>query len=597
MATVNFIDTPENVQDAIDWIITQDAVGFDTETNSLDPLASKVLLMQIGTPSRQYVFDVAKIGKRKVKQILDAINKDKMMKILHNSIFDYMHIKSNFGIELNNMKCTMLAEQLLNQGKKNVGFSLDAVVKKYLGISLDKSTREEFQHHKFGSSFTEEQILYSAKDVEHIIPVYNNVQKLLNERGMEQLSLLEYETAGVLGNMTLDGIYLDKELWIPLVDKAQIGLKKAQEKLDEHFKYYIDANEAVDLFGAVEHAINYNSPKQLLPRLKEVTRLEIASTDAKYLEFYKDKHPVIADLIDYRQEQKKISTYGLAFLENIHKFDNRIHSKYRQLKAQTGRISSDDPNMMNLPKSQDYRTPFCVQDQSWNFISADFSGQELRLLAHASQEPQMIKALKDGVDLHTYSASLLFEKDYDAITKDERGQCKAITFALLYGAGPKKLSEKLKIPYSDARALMNRYFAVFTKVKKFMDEIVTRVELEHYALSPLDGRRVDMSETDWDNKASVAHAINQAKNLPFQGAGASTTKLALVRLNNRIRKNGYHAKIVNSIHDEILIEVAPEHTEEVKLAAEEEMIKAFNIYADSVPMEVNPKVGKHWIKD
>jgi len=594
MEKINYIIKPENVQDTINWLTKQDAIGVDTETTSLDPLTGNILLIQMGTPSRQYVFDVAKIGDKKVKQLLTAINQPNIIKILHNSIFDYMHIKAKFGIPLNNMKCTMLAEQLMNQGRKGHPYSLEAVVKKYIGVILEKSVRETFQHHKFGDEFTKEQIVYSAEDVEYSIPVYNGMQKLLSEKGMEELYLLENETARVLGDMTLNGIYLDKDLWIPLEDQAKISLEAAKQKLDTHFKYYIDANQSVDLFGTVD-PINYNSPKQLLPRLREVTQLELASTDAKYLAYYQDKHEVVADLINYRQEQKKISTYGTAFLDHIHPFDNRIHPKFRQLKAQTGRMSCDAPNMMNLPKDQSYRTPFCVQDESWNFISADFSGQELRLLAHASQEPEMIKALNDGLDLHTYSASLLFKKDYGSITSDERGQCKAITFALLYGAGPQKLSRQLKIPYSDARNLMNRYFAVFTKVKSFMDNVVDQVQINRYAISPLDGRRVDLSGIDWANKALVAHAVNQSKNLPFQGCGASTTKLALVRLSNRIKKNGYNAKIVNAIHDEILVEVAPEHTDEVKKATEEEMVKAFNHYADSVPMEVTAKVGKHWI--
>lgn len=588
------IDKPENVQDAIDWLTKQDTIGIDTETTSLDPLASKILLIQIGTIARQYVFDVARIGKRATLKLLNAINRPEIVKLFHNSVFDYSHIKANYGIEFVNMKCTMLAEQLLIQGRKQSS-SLEAVVKKYLGIILEKSVRETFQYHKFGEHFTEEQLTYAAEDVEYLIPVYNNMQKLLNDRNMEELSLLEYETASVLGNMSLDGIYLNTELWIPLEEKAKEGLQKAKEKLDEHFKYFIEANKTVDLFGEVEAIINYNSPKQLLPRLREVTQLELSSTDAKYLEFFKDKHEVIRDLINYRQEQKKISTYGMAFLKYINKKDNRIHSKFRQLKAQTGRLSSDDPNMMNLPREQSYRTPFGVQDQTWNFISADFSGQELRLLAHASQEHEMINALQKGIDLHTYSASLLFKKDYNSIIPQERNQCKAITFALLYGAGPKKLSTQLKIPYEDARALMNRYFTVFPSVKKFMDGVVDSVLQNRYALSPLDGRRVDLTGIDWDNRAVVAHAINQSKNLPFQGAGASTIKLALVRLRNRIKKNNYNAKIVNAIHDEILVEVAPEHTEAVKKATEEEMVKAFNHYADSVPMEVAAQVGKHWI--
>jgi len=412
---------------------------------------------------------------------------------------------------------------------------------------------------------------------------------------MKELSYLEYETAPVLGNMSMDGIYLDKELWLPLEEKAQVGLTTAKNKLNAHFKTYIESQITYDLFGATEYALNYNSPKQLLPALKQVTGIELTNTDAKYLEFFKDQNEVVADLIKYRQEEKKISTYGSVFLKHISSLDNRIHSKFRQLKAQTGRLSSDEPNLMNLPREQEYRTPFCVQDPTWKFISADFSGQELRLLAHLSQEPEMLKALNENIDLHRYSASLLFKKDYDSVSIDERNQCKSITFGLLYGAGPRKLSTQLKIPFADAKSLMNRYFAVFTKVKTLMDELIVKVKEEYYALSPLDGRRIYMMNIDWDNKAFVAHILNQTRNLPFQGAGASTIKLALVKLNNRIKKNNYKARVVNSIHDEILVDVAPEHAEEVKILVEESMISAFEHYAPSVPMNVTAKEGKHWI--
>lgn len=591
---ISYISKVEELDEVVNWLQHQSYIGVDTETTGLSPLTSKVLLLQFGTIHKQYVLDAARIGKRGILRVLETMNNPKITKVLHNSVFDYSMIKTNYGVELLNMKCTMLGEQLLIQGRSQSA-ALDAVVKKYLGHVLEKSTRDTFQNHSYGDAFSEEQINYSGEDVEYLVQLHERIQSLLDSRGMHLLSELEYETAPVLGNMSIDGIYLDKTLWTPLEEKAKVGLLAAKEKLDSHFKEYIDAHAVVDLFGTHVHEINYDSPKQVLPRLREITKLELSSTDAKYLEFYKDKHSAISDLINYRQEQKKISTYGTAFLEHINPIDNRIHSQFKQLHAQTGRMSSDNPNMMNLPKSQEYRTPFCVQDPSWNFISADFSGQELRLLAHASQEPEFIKALKEKIDLHRYSASLLFKKPYESISDEERGQCKSITFALLYGAGPKKLSTKLNISYDDAKALMNRYFTVFTQVKKFMDQIVRRVEQEHYALSPLDGRRVDLTAIDWDNKALVAHAVNQSKNLPFQGAGASTTKLALVKINNIIKNKKLKARIVNAIHDEILVEVAPEDTDEVKVMVEREMISAFNNYASSVPMEVTAEVGKHWI--
>lgn len=592
---LKFIDKPEDVDELISWIRQQKLIGVDTETTSLDPLTSKILLLQLGTISRQYVLDTARLGREKIIQVIEALNEPAIIKIFHNSNFDYQQIKSNYGIELMNVKCTMLGEQLLNQGRKNVFYSLDAIAKKYLGTILDKSVRETFQYHRYGEHFSDIQINYAAEDVLYLGQLYKKIQTLLDERNMTELSELEYETSSVLGDMTLNGIYLDKEKWIPLEEKAKVAIIEAKAKLDTHFKEFIDSKIKYDLFGPIPYEINYDSPKQVLPLLKETTGLELSSTDAKYLDYFKDRNEVIADLVKYRQVQKRITTYGITFLDNISSVDNRIHSRFRQLKAQTGRMSSDNPNMQNLPKDQAYRTPFGVQDPTWNFISADFSGQELRLLAHASQETEMINALKKGIDLHTYSASLLFNKDYKSITNAERKQCKAITFALLYGAGPKKLATQLRIPYEDAKALLTRYFTVFPKVHKFMSEVVERMEKEHYALSPLDGRRVDLSGLDWDNRALVAHSINQAKNLPFQGCGASTIKLALVRIKNRIKKEKLNARIVNAVHDEILCDVSPEHTEATKITVEEEMIKAFNHYAPSVPMEVVAEVGKHWI--
>lgn len=244
--------------------------------------------------------------------------------------------------------------------------------------------------------------------------------------------------------------------------------------------------------------------------------------------------------------------------------------------------------------------------------------QELRLLAHISQEPTLIKALKDGMDLHSYSASLLFNIPYEKFLVygpdgkpllDEQGEpliekemkkkyrnpCKSITFGILYGAGPGKLSKQLNIPVKEARSLMDKYFAVFPKIKELMTQLEEDAKRNKYGLSPLDGRRIDLSGIDWDNKGLVAHAMNQCKNVPFQGAGASTTKLAVCRLAKRIKREGLDAMIVDVIHDEILLDVHEKDVQAAKIATEEEMIKAFNHYAPSVPMKVMAEIGTHWI--
>jgi DNA polymerase-1 len=179
--------------------------------------------------------------------------------------------------------------------------------------------------------------------------------------------------------------------------------------------------------------------------------------------------------------------------------------------------------------------------------------------------------------------------------KKYRNPCKMITFGLLYGAGPGKLSSQLKISMEEAKELIAKYFKVFPKVKQLMDNLSNTARRTKMAVSPLDGRQIDLSAIDWDDKGYVAHALNQAKNLPFQGTGASVTKLALCYINKRLKANNFDADIVNVVHDEILVECHKDVADQVKVIVEEEMIRAFNFYCPDVKMAVVAEVGTHWI--
>lgn len=584
-------------------------LAVDTETTGLDPLVDKVLLLQIGNENDQAVFDVYRLG-TSIYDVLELVTNPDIVKVYHNARFDYKMLKRNFNIEPNNLRCTMIGEQLLNQGKMKVRYGLADVAMKYVSKEIDKSQQSSFIGMKYGDPFTKEQLAYAAEDTEYLIPIYRKIQDLLDERGMGTLSELEFETIRAIGDMELNGIYVDRDGWLSLKNKAQA-------KADEYFKELSEIAKTkcqLDLFG--EPVINYNSPKQLLPLVISLTGANIKSTGEEILS--KINHPFTKTLLKYRSQNKLAGTYGQAFLdENTSKVDGRIHSNIDQMK-ETGRLGGRTPNLMNIPKEQAYRTPFCAQDPEYKIISSDYAQQELRALAQMSKEPKFLYALQNNMDLHAYSASLIYNipyKDFFNLDKNGditfdkngepnfipemkkkyRGPCKNISFGIMYGMGPKKLANDLGISLQAARTLLGKYFREFPLIKKLFDSLAKNARVTKIAVSELDGRCRDLNSFDWDNSGDASRAERIAKNLPFQGVGASCTKLAVCRIKNRIDKENIDAMLVNIVHDELLYEVHEAEAEKMSTIIAEEMIKAFNFYAPDVPMAVSPVIADHWV--
>lgn len=366
-----YVDNDLKLEEAIDFLKKKATLGFDVETNGLDPLTNQVLLIQIGNEDFQYVFDVYKLGTG-IYSILEVLQSEDTAKVAHNAKFDYGMIKSNFKIDLPTIRCTMIGEQLLTQGK-HTRANLAAVIDKYLGQVLPKEARTSFIGMKLGDSFTPEQIEYAGGDIAYLIPLYKKIQALLNTRDMKELSELEYETVRVTADLELNGIFLDKTKWTILQNIAEKGAEKARKELDVFFVPHSE----VDLFGGV--GVNYNSPKQLTPLLEKITGETIPSTGEAALK--RIKHPVIDALLTYREHQKKISTYGEKFFEKyVSSVDGRVHSDFLQLGADSGRYASKNPNLTNIPKEEEYRAAFVAQDPEYRIISADFSGQINRFL-------------------------------------------------------------------------------------------------------------------------------------------------------------------------------------------------------------------------
>jgi len=584
-----YTNTKEKINECLEYVSKKEIIALDTETSGLDPLVDDVLLIAIGDAERQYVIDVAET-KDHLDPLLQWLELDKCIKVLHNAKFDYKMLKANFYIDMQNLKDTFLMDCLITQGQLTAQHSLDEVLSKYLGLSMSKEQQKTFVNMKLGDTFTDQQLKYAADDVKNLIPLYETLLLKIKQNNMGTLADLENECLRATGDMELNGIYLDRAKWLALKDSALAQAVKAKEILNEHYRPYCKQ----DIFGNPD--INYKSPKQILPILQQICSKEITSTGTDALKKYSN-HPAVKSLLDYRIAMKKVNTYGEEFYDkNVHSVSGRIHAEFWQLgRAHTGRYASSNPNMQNIPSEAEYRAAFTAQSPDYKIIAADFSGQELRLLAHLSQEPKFLDALKRGVDLHTNSASLVFNIPYDDVSKKERTAAKAITFGLIYGMGPMKLSHTLDINMQEARYLINKYFFTFPYIKQAMDRLESHARRTHVALSPLDNRQSDLSSMDWEDGRQASHALNIAKNLPFQGTGASTTKLAMCRIKRRIDKYEYDARLINVVHDEILVEAHIDCVDKVAKLVETEMVTAFNFYAPSVPMEADAHIGDCWI--
>ncbi len=401
-----------------EFIQTARLLGYDVETTGLDFTNDKILLVQVGNDEEQYIFDARKLKKDMGPVILALANQPGLVLIAHNSKFDYGMTLTNYGIRLENIVCTFINAKLLNVGKNGVGSGLADALEKFCNVTVDKKEQKSFIR-MADREFTESQLLYAAKDIKYLVKLYQVTIKMLASRDMLALAELEHETAKVTAEMEITGMYVDKKLWMSLKNDAEDRMLSQKRKLDEIF---IKAGIVdKDLFGAA--VLDYNSPQQLKVALSKLLGFQLESTSKDYLKTIDE--PVIAELIKYRQAMKLYTTYGEDWYNgHFNATTGRIHPSYNQLGPDSGRWSSEDPNIQQIPKDQIYRDPFCVKDPSnYRIISADYSGQELRILAQISKDPIFIAALKDKKDLHAYCASLLYGIEYGSFFKyDEKGE-------------------------------------------------------------------------------------------------------------------------------------------------------------------------------
>lgn len=578
-----YITNTEDALRRLAQIKEHSIIELDTETDGLDPLSAKVVLLQIGIIGKAFVFDVrdGNVNAAIFKEILES---NKYLKLIQNALFDYEMLKTNFGISMNRMYCTMLAEQLIYLGL-NPKANLPHLVAKYLKMMMPKEIATSFMNHY--QKYQEYQLRYAANDVCVLRDIYNLQFEQLKAAGLIRAAKLEFEFIKPLAEMELNGIILDTEQWNGILDERTIERDRLRMQISDILNQTINQST---LFGV--SLLNLDSPAQLLKSLNSLG-VPLKTTDVGELSKHA-KNPVVKMLLDYRKEEKFVTTYGEPMINRIHSKTGRLHTNFTQM-VRSGRLSSSNPNLQNIPKQQEFRSCF-VARPGYKLITCDMSQAELRIIADYSRDPAFLEAFDTGKDLHTRTAADILGISVGEVKKEHRDIAKAINFGLAYGLTKVGLARRLKITETSAQDLINKYFTKYNRIKRYLDQSGRMAVLNRYSTT-ISGRRRYYSLPDQDDPKflKMKGVIERAgKNTPIQGSNADTMKQAMIYTEERIKP--YDAKLLLTVHDEEVVEVREDQVEEVAPIISQCLVDGFGEFFSRVKMEADALIGDCWLK-
>lgn len=573
----------DNVEDFIEKAKENKKVIIDVigrEGNILDKKVINVFLSLDGE-------EIYYINEDELSKIESLLSDSEIKKHGYDLKEDYILLKP-YEIELNAMDFDITIAEYLIDSKSSTSYECSAIAMKYLTRKI--KSKEDLlgkgaKAKKFDEIDFDELSAYTADIINTIACVYPKMEEKLKETEMDGLFYhVEMPLVEVLGSMEYIGMKVDKDQLNELKEKFTTIINELE-------------NEIFELAG---EPFNINSPKQLGVILFEKLGLPVIkktktgySTNAEVLEKLRDKHEIIDKITDYRQIVKLNSTYVEGLLKIINPKTGRIHSSFNQTITTTGRISSTEPNMQNIPvkteMGRDIRKIF-VADDNCKLVDADYSQVELRVLAHMSGDENMIDAFKHGEDIHSKTASQIFDVDIKDVTSKQRIEAKAINFGIIYGKTDFGLSQDLNIPVPTAKAYIESYFSKYPKIKEFMDNAVETATETGYATTILNRRRYIP-----EIKASNFIVRNQGKrfamNAPIQGSAADIIKVAMVNVYNKLKENEMKSKLILQVHDELIVEAVDEELELAEKIVREEMENAQSM---DVKLDVDLNTGNSW---
>lgn len=591
----HLVDTEEKRCELGRFLSEQDFFAFDTETDGIDPLKAGLVGMSFAVKENEAWYVPVPATREEADKVLayfsPALQNPKSLKIGQNIKFDILVVRK-YGIRVAGpLFDTMIAHYLLNPELRHGMDYLAETYLKYKTVHIEELIGPKGKKQLSMRDVPVVQVAeYAAEDADVTLKLKNYFAPYLKKEGLESLFYdIEMPLIYVLAEMEHTGVTLDT-----------VALKQSSEELTAALKQL--EKEIYELAGM---KFNINSTRQvgevLFDHLKiegkaKKTKTGSYSTNEEILEKMRSKHPIVGKLLEYRGLKKLLSTYIDALPELLNPETGKIHTSYNQAVTSTGRLSSTNPNLQNIPVrdelGREIRKAFTAENEDCVFFSADYSQIELRIMAHLSQDAHMIEAFRSGADIHAATAAKIYGVPVEEVTSDMRRKAKTANFGIIYGISVFGLAERLNIPRAESKELIEGYFKTYPGIRAYMDESIAVAKEKGY-VETIYKRKRFLPDINSHNAIVRGYAERNAINAPIQGSAADIIKVAMIRIFNRFETEGLKSKMILQVHDELNFNVYKDEQEKVKQIVLEEMEGAIQL---QVPLIADYGEGVNWLE-
>lgn len=588
------VDNQEIEDNLLRIILSQKEVCFDTETTGTDPMNADIVGMSFSFTENEAYYvplsqnrDEAQTTLNKFKPFFEN---EEIDKVGQNMKYD-MLVLMNYGIKVKGkMFDTMVAHYVIQPELRHNMDYMASTLLNYTTIHIEEIIGAKGKNQKNMRDLSPNDVYeYACEDADVTLKLKNILADKLKEKECEELFYnIEMPLVPVLTKMEYDGVCLDTE-----------SLKESAKRFTEEL---INIEKEITELAGQE--FNISSPKQvgeiLFDKMKIVekpkkTKTGQYVTSEEVLQSLKGKHKIVERILDYRGLKKLLSTYIEALPELINPRTGKIHTSFNQTVTVTGRLSSSNPNLQNIPirddNGKEIRKAF-IPEEGCMFFSADYSQIELRIMAHLSGDANMIESFNEGLDIHAATAAKIYKKDVSEVTKTERSKSKTANFGIIYGISVFGLAERMMVPRAEAKELIDGYFATFPSVKEYMNKSI-EVAREKMYTETIFKRRCYLPDINSGNSVVRGYAERNAINAPIQGSAADIVKVAMINIYNRFEREGIRSKMILQVHDELNFSVYPDEKEKVEQIVIEEMENAYKM---KVPLKADCGWGKNWLE-
>ncbi|WP_420321546.1 DNA polymerase I [Flagellimonas sp.] len=579
----------------IEKLMQQASVCFDTETTSINPLEAELVGIAFSWEAKKGFYVPIPEEKEAANEILEQLRpffeSEDIEKVGQNLKYD-IKVMKNYGIEVKGkLFDTMLAHYLINPDMRH---NMDVLAETYLNYTPVSITELIGKKGKNQLSMRqvplEKQTEYASEDADITLQLAQHFRPELAEAKTDELfQNIEVPLLRVLADMETEGINLDKDFLNGLSTELDEDIKSLEQKI----------------YDAAGEQFNIASPKQLgeilFDKLKLVdkpkkTKTGQYSTAEDVLSYLAKDHEIIQNVLDFRGLSKLKSTYVDALPNEVQQHSGRVHTDYMQTVAATGRLSSNNPNLQNIPirteRGRQVRKAFIPRNEDYVLLAADYSQIELRVIAALSEEDTMIEAFKNGEDIHASTASKVFNVPIDEVTREQRGNAKTVNFGIIYGVSAFGLSNQTDLNRTEAKELIETYYKTYPKLRNFISEQIDFARDNGYVQTVL-GRRRYLKDINAGNQVVRGAAERNAVNAPIQGSAADIIKIAMINIHKKLTEGGYNTKMLLQVHDELVFDAYKPELEEVKELIKSEMENAYKL---AVPLDVEVGIGDNWLE-